>query len=93
MSTIKNIGVIGYQLSEEFFTASRMDDEKFLLKKLFSDKQLPGVSMKRAFPDCEIVDDITSITGDESIDLVIVSPDHLQYAKVSMEAGKPTRVI
>ena len=93
MSTIKNIGVIGCQLSEEFFTASKFDDEKFHLKKLFFGDQLPPRSILHEFPQTEIVSDIQSITGDDSIELVIVSAGQLKYAKASMAAGKPTRII
>ncbi len=93
MSTIKNIGVVGCQLSEEFFTASKIDDHNFHLKKLFFGNQLIPQSVTNNYPDSEIVSDIDSIMADETIDLVIVSSGNLQYARVAMDAGKPTRII
>lgn len=93
MDTIKNIGVIGCQLSEEFFTASRIDDQKFHLKKVFFGDQLIPGSIQIDYPTSEIVSDVQSITSDASIDLVIVSSGHLKYARQSMDAGKPTRII
>ncbi|MFL5773515.1 MAG: hypothetical protein ACJ75F_10175 [Flavisolibacter sp.] len=93
MNSIKNIAVIGCQLSEEFFTASRMNDEKFHLKKLFFGEQLMPQSVQSQFPHSEIVNDVSSIASDDSIELVIVASDHLKYAKEAMASGKAVRVI
>jgi predicted dehydrogenase len=93
MRTKKNIAAIGCQMSEEFFLASGAHGEELMLKKAFYGVGSAPASFKTQFPETEIVEDILSIAHDPSIELIVVSTDHLLYAREAIAAGKPIRII
>ena len=90
---VKNInaGIIGCNMSEDFFKASETNRiENFLWKKIYL-KSHPAYGLKNLEP--EIVDHAEAIINDADIELVFVSANHLQYIKPIIEAGKSVRVI
>ncbi len=93
MNNIINAGVIGCDMSEEFFQASALNKvEKFNWKKIWvSNKKTGGIA--KEYPEAKIVNDIEAIVNDTDITLVIVSANHLKYVKPVIEAGKAVRVI
>lgn len=88
-----NAGVIGSDMTEEFFEiSSRNTMEKFLWKKIY----VPGAvasSPENAYAGSEVVDNVEAIISDTDISLVFVSSNHLNVVQKMIEAGKSVRVI
>lgn len=93
MTKTFTIGVIGCCLSAEYFYSAAGVDEKFHLKKLFRADGMVPEHISQMYKQAEIVSNIDSILHDESIDLVLLSNDHLSFAKEVINSGKSMRVI
>ena len=91
---VKNInaGVIGCNMSEEFFRTSEVNKvESFSWKKIYLHSHSPRSLSNH--PHTEIVDQAESILNDSDIELVFVSANHLQFVKPVIDSGKSVRVI
>jgi hypothetical protein len=89
---MKNIGVIGCRLSEEFFTAAEANGEKFLLKKIL----VPGQTLPLGsgnYAEAQQVENVEEIINDASIDMVIVAERQKSLAGQLVRAGKAVRVV
>lgn len=88
-----NAGVIGCDMSEDFFqTIGSNGAEKYSWKKAFpADKTLNRITYNN-FP-IEIVDSVEAIANDEEITLVIVSSNNIFLARPIIAAGKSVRII
>lgn len=88
-----NAGVIGCDMTEDFFmTSGNSKAEKFYWKKAYNTNSTINLIPNR-YPDTEIVSDVDDIVNDEEISLVIVSKDHLVLAKPIIDSGKSIRII
>jgi predicted dehydrogenase len=89
-----NVGVIGCTMSEEFFLASSMSQEKkFLYKKIYQEDDFLKSFAKEKSEQIEFVSDVASIFDDETIELVIISSKKLALAGEALKAGKNVRII
>lgn len=87
-----NAGIIGCNMSEEFFRTSETNKvESFCWKKVYLND--PHPSFLRNHPHAEIVEQAEAIINDADIELVFVSATHLQFIKPVIEAGKSVRVV
>ena len=90
---VKNInaGIIGCNMSENFFSTSTANNpENLSWKKIF----LGGETASSKMPAyAEIVEKADAILHDNEIDLVFVSANHLQFVKPVIEAGKFVRIV
>ncbi len=93
MSNTINAGIIGCDMSEDFFqTSSSNRLERFNWKKIFvSNNTSEGIN--KEYPGTELVNNVEAIVNDRDITLVIVSAKHLGFVKPIMQAGKSVRVI
>jgi len=82
-----NVGLIGCQVWQPTSTTS----ENFLVKKILLTEKMDSVLT--AYPEAEVVEDIHAIVDDSTIDLVIISPNHLHTVRQALEAGKSVRVM
>ncbi|MCW3110080.1 MAG: hypothetical protein JWQ09_4586 [Segetibacter sp.] len=87
-----NAGIIGCNMSEEFFRTTETNTvESFFWKKIYTgDHSSHGL---KNHPQAEIVEHAESIIHDSEIELVFVSAKHLQFVKPVIAAGKSVRVI
>lgn len=93
MINIINAGVIGCDMTEEFFqTSANNTTERFNWTKIFTTSNATE-SIAKEYPAVKIVDNIKSIVDDKDITLVIVSSKELAFVKPVIEAGKSVRVI
>ncbi len=93
MTNTINAGIIGCDMSEDFFqTFSNNRMEKFNWKKIFESSNT-AAGIKKEYPETEIVDNAEAIIDDSDITLVIVSAKHLGFVKPITLAGKSVRVI
>ncbi len=93
MSNTINAGIIGCDMSEDFFqTSSSNNLEKFNWKKIYVSNSTSG-TIKKEYSGAEIVNNVEAIMNDSDITLVIVSAKHLGFVRPVMEAGKSVRVI
>ena len=86
-----NAGVIGSDMSEEFFEiSSRNAMEKFIWKKVY----IPGQNDTNDLnTGSQMVSNVESIVNDTDISLVFVSSNHLNEVPKVLQAGKSVRVI
>ena len=86
-----NAGIIGCNMSEDFFSTTGANKvESFFWKKIY----LSGKSASsKSHPQAEIVERAEAIIQDSDIELVFVSANHLQFVKPVIDAGKSVRVI
>lgn len=92
---INNItaGVIGYNMTEEFFRHSKYSGiEKFQWKKVYSAESLP-VNKNKVLPGTEIVSDIHEIVGDQEISLVFLSKNYIELVPGIIKTGKSVRIL
>jgi hypothetical protein len=93
MVNSKKAGVIGCDMSEEFFQSfDRNQVEKIIWKKIWV-SDTSNTVIDNAYTEAEIVADAESIFNDEDISLVIVSSKHMTYVPQVLQAGKSVRVI
>jgi hypothetical protein len=84
-------GVIGCNMSEDFFKTTRVNKvERFFWKKIYLNEKSSGI---KSHPQAEIVERAESIINDADIELVFVSATHLQFVKPVIESGKAVRVV
>jgi|SRR4051812_2328893 len=89
MNKIINVGVIGSEMSEEFFQLpASANHQKYHYKKIYTETG----AQARQFPEAELVSDVNEILNDGSIELVIVSPAHINRVSQLIRAGKAVRV-
>jgi predicted dehydrogenase len=87
-----NAGIIGCNMSEEFFRTTETNNvENFLWKKIFLSDHSPSFLQK--LHKAEIVEHPEAIFNDAEIELVFISADHLQFVKPVIEAGKSVRLV
>ncbi len=86
-------GVIGCDMTEEFFqTSLRNPIEKFNWKKIFTGNR-PITNISKQYPTSEVVGNVDTIVDDSDISLVFVSADHIDFVPQVMQAGKSVRVV
>lgn len=75
---------------------SRTEFDGFQVKKVLVKQHTPYHRAKEYYPNAEVVEDISSIFGDQSIELVIVSApaeSDLTVVADAIGAGKQVRVL
>ncbi|WP_157580937.1 Gfo/Idh/MocA family oxidoreductase [Segetibacter koreensis] len=88
-----NAGVIGCDMSEDFFkTTASNTMERFNWTKILSPGKI-SENIAKEYPGVTIVNDVNAIVNDEEITLVIVASKNLELAKPVIEAGKSVRII
>ncbi len=94
MTQVVNVGVIGCDMSEDFFQLSRLNKiEKFNWKKIYCSSDTWFRFIKKGYPEAEIVQSVQSVVSDADITLVFISSSHLDYVSKVMETGKSVRII
>ena len=89
-----NVGVIGCTMSEEFFLAFSMSEQKkFFYKKVYQEDQFLTNLSKERSEQTEFVSDVNAIFSDETIELVIISSKKLALAGEALKAGKNVRIV
>jgi predicted dehydrogenase len=93
MTNIINAGVVGCDMSEEFFQSTASNKmESFKWTKIFSTNKI-AENITRDYPGATVVDNIEAIVNDKDITLVIVSSKELASVKQIIEGGKSVRLI
>lgn len=88
-----NAGVIGCNMSEDFFTTSVSNTiEAFHWKKIYVSRANEQAKINK-HPQAEIVSKVDAIINDSDIQLVFVSAQHLEHVKPILQAGKSVRII
>jgi hypothetical protein len=98
MRTInKNISLISFGPVKSIYKISQAEkQEGWVLKKILLSGKSGGHLYNNFYPDAEIVQDLRSITKDNSIDLVMVTGSLNSNAEVFSEilkAGKNLRIV
>ena len=93
MVTNITAGIIGCNMTEDFFRASAHNEvEKFHWKKILAGNQA-AKNLEQLFPEAELVDSVQAIINDGDISLVFVSNNHLQVVPNVLESGKAVRIV
>ncbi len=93
MEKILQAGVIGCDMTEEFFQASKRNPiENYNWKKIYAGSKAINNASKQ-FPYAEIVSDINPIVQDTDISIVFVAADHLELVAPVIEAAKSVRLV
>lgn len=87
-----NAGVIGCNMTEEFFRHVETNTiESFLWKKIYTTNY--SYHGRKPHPHAELVTDAEAIIHDPEIALVFVSASHLHFVKPVLDSGKAVRII
>lgn len=89
MSSIINVGLVGYGISAKVFHAPFFATNKNY--KLVSVVERHKQESKENYPDVQVVKSIEELLQNDAIDLVVITTPnetHFPYAKAALEAGK-----
>lgn len=93
MSDMIRAGVIGCDMTEEFFQATASNKiEKFKWEKILVSNKITQTITKQ-YPEAQLVNDVEAIANDRNITLVIVSAKELEFVRPIIDSGKAVRVI
>jgi hypothetical protein len=96
-TTNKNISLINFGPVKSLYKISPVEKlEGYVLKKILLSGKSGGNLYNNYYPDAEIVQDVQSITEDDSIDLVMITgamnADVELFAEI-LKAGKNLRIV
>lgn len=86
-------GVIGCNMSEDFFqTSAAYGHEKLFVKKIHP-KEKKYERINKLYPQAEIISNDDAIVNDSDISLVFVSAEKIELVQSLINSGKAVRVI